>query len=165
MKYYNRGAAVEYARKWALSRNPVYYDYELLGGDCTNFCSQCVYAGARVMDYRQTFGWYYKSANDKSPSWTGVEFLYNYLTRKNPTPGPWGYETTIENIRPGDIVQMSFGLGRFSHSPFIIAVLPEVVTLDSILVAAHSEDSLDRPLSTYSFTDIRFIRISDDVRE
>ena len=38
---YNREAAVSYARRWALGRNPAYMDYELWGGDCTNFISQC----------------------------------------------------------------------------------------------------------------------------
>lgn len=33
---YNRAAAVEYARKWAFQRNPAYYNFENLGGDCTN---------------------------------------------------------------------------------------------------------------------------------
>ena len=28
---YNREAAVSYARRWALGRNPAYMDYELLG--------------------------------------------------------------------------------------------------------------------------------------
>ena len=29
---YNREAAVSYARRWALGRNPAYMDYELWGG-------------------------------------------------------------------------------------------------------------------------------------
>ena len=70
---YNRQAAVSYARKWAFRRNPNYYDFENLGGDCTNFASQCIYAGAGVMNYTPVFGWFYKSANDRTASWTGVE--------------------------------------------------------------------------------------------
>ncbi|MGL5314596.1 MAG: amidase domain-containing protein, partial [Peptostreptococcaceae bacterium] len=37
---YDRDAAVAYAQKWALGRNPAYKDYEPWGGDCTNFISQ-----------------------------------------------------------------------------------------------------------------------------
>jgi hypothetical protein len=59
---YDRQNAVDYAHKWAYSRNPAYYDYENLGGDCTNFVSQCVYAGARVMIYG-VCGWYYSDPN------------------------------------------------------------------------------------------------------
>ncbi|MBR4879641.1 MAG: amidase domain-containing protein, partial [Clostridia bacterium] len=55
---YNRLAAVRYARKWALSRNPMYYNFDETGGDCTNFASQCIYAGAGVMNFGPLYGWY-----------------------------------------------------------------------------------------------------------
>ena len=51
-KAYNRDAAVAYAEKWALSRNPAFYNFSGIGGDCTNFASQCIYAGSGVMSYR-----------------------------------------------------------------------------------------------------------------
>ena len=56
---YDRDAAVAYARRWALSRNPLYYDFEDIGGDCTNFASQCLFAGAGVMNFTPVTGWYY----------------------------------------------------------------------------------------------------------
>lgn len=37
---YDRTAVVEYARKWAFSRNPQYYNFDAVGGDCTSFASQ-----------------------------------------------------------------------------------------------------------------------------
>lgn len=37
---YDEAAAVAYARRWALLRNPAYLDFHGLGGDCTNFVSQ-----------------------------------------------------------------------------------------------------------------------------
>lgn len=33
---YDRNKAVDYANKWAMSRNPRYLDFHGLGGDCTN---------------------------------------------------------------------------------------------------------------------------------
>ena len=33
---YDRAHAVAYARRWALSRNPLFYDFTGIGGDCTN---------------------------------------------------------------------------------------------------------------------------------
>ena len=101
---YDRAAAVRYAHIWAYGRNPRYYDYESIGGDCTNFASQCIYAGAGVMNDTPTFGWYYINANDKAPAWTGVEYLYNFLTRRTPSVGPFAGEVSPERIRPGDIV-------------------------------------------------------------
>lgn len=97
---YDRAAAVRYAHIWAYGRNPRYYDYEGIGGDCTNFASQCIYAGAGVMNDTPTFGWYYINANDKAPAWTGVEYLYNFLTRRTPSAGPFAGEVSPERIRP-----------------------------------------------------------------
>lgn len=81
MDAYDREKAAAYALRWALDRNPKFYDYENLGGDCTNFISQVLLNGGAPMDYKETFGWYYLTANRKSPSWTAVEPLFQYLTR------------------------------------------------------------------------------------
>lgn len=155
---YDRAAAVRYAHRWAFARNPRYYDYELLGGDCTNFASQCLYAGAHVMDYTPTFGWYYADANDKAPAWTGVPYLYNYLTRTHTAPGPAARDGTIDELLPGDVVQLSFDGARWAHTPVVVAV-GSPRSADNVLVAAHSEDADDRPLSSYDFADVRFLHI------
>lgn len=154
IKAYNRTAAVRYAAKWALSRNPAYYDYSALGGDCTNFASQCIYAGSGVMDYTEIFGWYYIDANQKAPAWTGVEYLYNYLVREEDRPGPMAVQVGEEEIERGDIVQLSFNGVTFGHTPVVL------VTRPIIFVAAHSEDSFMRPLSTYNYMDIRYLHIT-----
>jgi hypothetical protein len=149
---YNRDAAVSYAKMWALSRNPAYYDFSSLGGDCTNFASQCIYAGAGVMNYTPTFGWYYISPANRTASWTGVQFLYNFLIN-NESVGPYAKEVSEEEALPGDIIQLGSRDGNFYHTPVITEVSPR------ILVAAHSDDSLDRPLDTYRFANIRFLHI------
>ena len=75
---YNRQNAYEYSKEWAYKRNPKYYNFDSVGGDCTSFISQCIYAGSKVMNYSKQNGWYYINGNNKSPSWSGVEFLYNF---------------------------------------------------------------------------------------
>ncbi len=40
---YEHELAVKYAKKWALSRNPKYYNFDPIGGDCTSFVSQCLF--------------------------------------------------------------------------------------------------------------------------
>ena len=57
MSGYDRGATTAYARRWALGRNPAYYDFTELGGDCTNFVSQCLFAGSGVMNLTPVTGW------------------------------------------------------------------------------------------------------------
>ena len=154
---YDREAALEYAKKWAYSRNPQFYDYSDIGGDCTNFASQVLYAGYGEMNYRPTFGWYYINANNKRPSWTGVNQLYNFLV-SNRGAGPKAVETTVEGIENGDLLQLDFnGDGRFDHTPVIVDVGER--TPDTILVAAHSNDAYMRPLSTYDYKDVRFLHI------
>ncbi len=153
---YNRAAAVAYARRWALGRNPAYYDFEELGGDCTNFASQCIYAGAGVMNYTPETGWYYISVNDRAAAWTGVEYLYNFLVN-NRSVGPYGHRVSQQEIQPGDIVQLGRSDGSFYHTPVILSVRPQ------ILVAAHTYDALDRPLSSYNYDQVRFVHI-DGVR-
>ena len=44
---YDRKAAVEYADYWAYRRNPKYYAFDDIGGDCTNFVSQCIFCRLR----------------------------------------------------------------------------------------------------------------------
>lgn len=157
---YDRQAAKDYARKWAYNRNPDYYDFSAIGGDCTNFASQCLLAGSYgVMNYAPTYGWYYRSVRDRAPAWTGVTFLYNFITA-NTGVGPYGYETSISRMEPGDIVQLSISGGDYHHSPVIVDILKEEDrTLDDILVAAHTYDTDRRPLSTYSAQKIRFLHI------
>ncbi len=154
---YNRNAAVAYARKWALNRNPKYYDFENIGGDCTNFASQCIYAGAGTMNFTPVTGWYYRSTNDRTAAWSGVGYLYKFLVN-NKSVGPYGHVVSREKVRPGDIVQLGKITGEFYHTPVITEIQP------TILVAAHSYDAVDKPLSAYNSDVIRFIHI-DGVRE
>ena len=149
---YNRLAAVRYARKWALSRNPTYYNFDEIGGDCTNFASQCIFAGAGVMNFEPVYGWYYISPDERSPSWTGVDFLYNFLTT-NKGRGPFGREVGQGLLQIGDIIQLGREDGRFYHSLVAVSTYPE------ILIAAHTDDYLERPLTSYTFDKIRYIHI------
>lgn len=155
---YDRGAAVRYAKRWAYGRNPAFYDYERIGGDCTNFASQCVYAGSGVMNYTRDLGWYYIDANNKAPAWTGVDYFYNFMTRTEETVGPTARAVSIAHLLPGDVVQLSFDGERWNHSPVVVRLLrkPALQPAD-VLIAAHSYDSDNRPLNTYDYRAIRFL--------
>ncbi|MBP5193255.1 MAG: amidase domain-containing protein [Clostridia bacterium] len=152
LKNYDRNAAVSYARAWAFGRNPNYYNFDGLGGDCTNFVSQCIFAGAGVMNYSPVFGWYYISSDSRAPSWTGVEFLGDFLLN-NAGAGPFGRLGDGSDCDIGDVVQFARG-GDFYHSAIISGI-----SGGEILLAAHTFDALNRPLRTYSYEQARFIRI------
>lgn len=153
---YQRESAVAYARHWALRRNPAYYDFESIGGDCTNFASQCIYAGAGVMNFTPVTGWFYRSAANRSAAWTGVEYLYRFLIN-NMSVGPYAHLVPLSEAQPGDVVQLGNRAGIFYHAPVITAVQP------TILVAAHTFDAVDKPLYSYSFDTVRVLHI-DGVR-
>lgn len=159
---YNREKVIEYAKKWAYDRNPQYYDFDNVGGDCTSFASQCIYAGAKIMKYSKQNGWYYISGNNKSPSWSGVEFLYNFLTQ-NKSVGPYGYQVEQNKIELGDIAQLSFDGNKFSHS-LVIVKIQDKTDLNQIFISSHTFDSFNKRISEYNFEKIRFIHI-DKVRK
>ena len=150
---YDREAAVRYAREWAYKRNPAFYDFSRIGGDCTNFASQCIYAGAGVMNYTPVTGWFYRSTNDRTASWTGVEYLYKFLT-ENKGAGPYAEEVPLSELQIGDIVQLGRATGDFYHSPVVVGF-----SRGEILVAAHTFDVFGKRLSSYTFERSRGLHI------
>lgn len=155
IRLYDRNSALAYAKRWALARNPKYYNFDSVGGDCTSFVSQCLFAGSKKMNYND---WYYNNGYDKSPSWSGVEFLYNFLI-KNKSYGPRGIASNSDNVEIGDIAQLSFGGNHFSHSLFIVSVIGS--SLNDISVATHTFDTFGKKISDYNFAKIRFVHIKD----
>lgn len=160
LKAYNRAAAVAYAHRWAYGRNPAYFNFDSIGGDCTNFASQCLFAGAGIMNYTPTFGWYYINASNRTPSWTGVPYFYNFLTRTKESPGPAAIETDLDNCELGDFVQLNFSGHLFGHTPVIVA-MTHPARWETTLIAAHTDNADYRPLSTYSnIISARFLHIT-----
>lgn len=153
---YNRMRALTYARRWAFARNPLFNDYSAFGGDCTNFASQCLLAGALVMNYDQPFGWYYRSDTDRAPAWTGVAPFYRFLT-ENEGAGPFGRAVGREELLPGDFVQLGRAEDDFYHTLLVLEVG------EDIFVAAHTDDAFMRPLSSYTYALSRFLHV-DGVR-
>ncbi len=142
---YNRASAVAYAQEWALSRNPQYFDFHGIGGDCTNFASQCIFAGAGVMNYTRDYGWYYISPNDRAAAWSGVQYLYRFLTT-NQGVGPFGRDADLSEIQLGDVIFLYNG-ERLYHT----LVVTGFDTDGEILICAHTVDSYMRRLDTYNY--------------
>ena len=154
---YDRKKALNYANRWALARNPGYYDFSNLGGDCTNFCSQVLHAGGCNMNYESN-GWYYKDGNNKSPSWTGVNFLYEFLIRSKDF-GPVAYEVNVRDIKIGDIIQLSFQTGNLYNHSLIVVSHGIYANVSNIKVSTHTDDRYHYPLINYKWTKIRFLHI------
>lgn len=150
---YNRKLAVEYALRYSLNYNPKYYDFTKIGGDCTNFMSQCIFAGTDTMNFTRETGWYYITLNSRSPAWTSVYYLYKFLVN-NKSIGPYGEVTDIDNIEPGDIVQLNTSENDFHHS----VIVSDIIN-GKIFVCAHTYDVMNKPLFDYDIKEIRPIHI------
>lgn len=163
-KPYLRERAVAYARAWALDRNPLFLNFTGRGGDCTSFASQCLLAGSCTMDFTPDFGWYYISPDNRAPAWTGVEYFYDFLTEQpafaaeNMGIGPFGREIRARELEPGDFIQLRNSTSDYYHTLVVTGFVP-----NDILICAHSDDALDRPLSTYGYTSLRLLHV-DGVR-
>ena len=152
---YNRQKVYEYAKKWAYGRNPRYYNFDPVGGDCTNFVSQCIFAGCGQMNYSITNGWYYINGNNKSPSWTGVEFLYDFLL-SNKGVGPKGKVSVIDKLEIGDVIQLSIDGIEYYHS---LIVVQSGTSKDNTLIASHTFDVFGKRLIDYGNVEYRCIHI------
>lgn len=155
---YDAAATVRYAKKWAHRRNPAYYNFDELGGDCTAFASQCLLAGSGVMNYTPTLGWYYISLRDRAPAWSGVEYFYNFLINNfkgvgNET-GPFGAPITADKVGLGDFIQLGNAQGKFYHTLVVTGFRH-----GEPLVSSHTVDSFDRLLSSYDYYASRTIKI------
>lgn len=149
-KPYNRERAVEYAKRWALDRNPLFIDFTGIGGNCTNFVSQAVLAGSCTMNYTPDFGWYYVSEDDRAPAWSSVEYFFDFMTgtplflEQNGGIGPFATVVEREAVMPGDVIQYANAMGDWYHTVIVTGFDGE-----EILVSAQSNDALDRPVSSY----------------
>lgn len=135
---YDRRAAVQYAERWWNSYNPA---FESFSDDCTNFVSQCLYAGGAPMwgaPIRER-GWWYED-NNWSFSWSVAHSLRWYLSGS--TKGLTGKEVErVEQLLPGDVICYDFqGDGRWDHTTIVVAKDADGMPL----VNAHTDNSRHR---------------------
>ena len=154
MSLYNRKSAIEYAYKWWNKRNPRFYNFDKLGGDCTNFVSQCLLYGGIEMQI-QSIGWHYLSLANRSPAWSGVNEFYSFLITNNLKQGVKGRVCEVDEIEVGDVIQMDQGRGFFHHN----LIVTNVEDRKNILIACHSADAFDKSLNDYRYTRIRYLKI------
>lgn len=113
-----------------------YYDFSQISGsfDCTNFASHAILAGGGKMydpgkSGISSTGWYFRSINNRSSSWSGVPYLYNYLVgnKKSKTLGGFGktYSLNTTYWQVGDLVQFKYySGGPWRHSGIITQKKP-----------------------------------------
>lgn len=143
---------IDYALKWAYDYNPNYYNFTSLGGDCTNFISQCMFAGGYEMDYSLN-GWHYKSLNDRTPSWSGVNEFWSYAINNKKNVGVRLIESSLEKAQLCDVIQLYNG-ERYYHA-LLVTNLDDGV----IKVTAHDNNVKNIPLKYYNYVGLRVGKI------
>jgi hypothetical protein len=124
-------AACTYAETFALTPNPKYKSFDNIGGDCTNFISQILFAGG----LKQNNTW-----KPYTMPWIRVNDLYLYLTR-NKLAIKLPSDTQLSK---GCIIQFyTPEIGRYFHNGFITYELEN----NDYLYCCHSYNKLNYPLS------------------
>ena len=138
---YDRVRALRYSELWWNGWNPAYVR---LVEDCTNFVSQCLYAGRLPMKpaLDRASGWWFHRGpegkeNNWSFSWTTSHGLYRFLMNQ---VGATRIHSAQE-LKVGDVILYDWsGQGTFHHS----AIVSDFDHRGDPLVNAHSDSSWHR---------------------
>jgi cell wall-associated NlpC family hydrolase len=123
---YNREEAVAYADRWWKEGNP---EFEIFEVDCTNYVSQCLFAGGAPINYtgKRETGWWYKGYNGKqewwSFSWAVSDSLQRYLSGSHSSGLRAEAVERAEQLLPGDVIFYDWdGNGHYQHSTIVTAL-------------------------------------------
>lgn len=135
---YDRTEAVRYAERWWNSHNP---HFRIFDDDCTNYISQCLFAGGAPMRGApaREQGWWYR-ADNWSFSWAVAHSLRWYLSGS--TQGLKGRELgSPEELIRGDVICYDFeGDDRWDHNTIVVS--HDLYGMP--LVNAHTNNSRNR---------------------
>jgi hypothetical protein len=140
---YDRARVVQYAETWWSRPNPKYLEFAV---DCTNYVSQCLYAGGAPMHYtgKRGSGWWYAGKQGSTElwsfSWAMAHNLQTFVSSSRR-----GLRGTVvssaQQLQPGDMISYDWdGDGRFQHNTIVIGLDAN----GAPLVNAHTYNSRGR---------------------
>lgn len=141
--HYNRQLAVNYANEWWNKANPAYEHYDV---DCTNFVSQCLFAGGAPMNYtgRRESGWWYEGYEHGRERWSFSWAVANSLQLYLQSSRSGLRAETVDSARKlaiADIISYDWdGDTQNQHSAIVTGFDPS----GEPLVNAHTNDSRAR---------------------
>ena len=128
---YNRKLATDYAMKYALVPNQYYKFYQFvngIGGDCTNYVSQCLRAGGATMDYSSSRPWWYDRSGKASICWAVANSLFWYLktNQKLNRNVVKGFEVEdLSKLELGDLIFYENHNNSIFHAAIITSFIEE----------------------------------------
>ena len=137
---FNISKAVTYAQKWARTYN---YNFACFPGkDCTNFASQIARAGG----IKDKSGWYYKSTQNYSKTWSVADQFVKYWKVSYSTTSFKNFST---KLKKGNFIAYDKNNdGKYDHVAFVTersskTVTTEKVTYTDFRIAQHSSNYLE----------------------
>ncbi|WP_150271982.1 amidase domain-containing protein [Paenibacillus tepidiphilus] len=164
---YRREEAAAYADRWWKDGNP---EFEIFEVDCTNYVSQCLFAGGAPIHYtgKRETGWWYKGYNGAqewwSYSWAVSDSLQRYLSAVRPSGLRAEAVDRPEQLMLGDVIQYDWdGNGHYQHSTIVTAFDAEGLPLVNARTVSSRHRFWDYR-DSYAWTDktaYRFFHIND----
>lgn len=165
---YRRDLAVAYAERWWNEPNPAYENFEV---NCTNYVSQCLFAGRAPMNYtgRRESGWWYKGRVGGREWWSFSWAVADSLRRYLAMPRSFGLRAqevdAPEKLKLGDVICYDWdGTGRFGHNTIVTAFTADgepLVNANTVASRHRFWDYQDSYAWTKS-TRYRFFHIADE---
>ncbi|WP_225446459.1 amidase domain-containing protein [Paenibacillus rhizovicinus] len=122
---YRRDLAAAYADRWWNEPNPAYENFEV---NCTNFISQCLFAGNAPMNYtgKRASGWWYRGYSGGRENWSYSWAVANALQHYLSVPHNGVLRATVvesaDQLALGDVIIYDWGGdNRYQHSTVVTA--------------------------------------------
>lgn len=164
---YRREEAAAYADRWWKDGNP---EFEIFEVDCTNYVSQCLFAGGAPINYtgKRETGWWYKGYNGTqewwSFSWAVSDSLERYLSAQRSSGLRAEAVERPDQLSLGDVIQYDWdGNGHYQHSTIVTAFDAEGMPLVNARTVSSRHRYWDYR-DSYAWTDrtaYRFFHIND----
>ena len=156
---YDRAAAYDYLMAYCDERNPAWYAYDEVGGNCMNFGSQVLLAGGIPEDEKGDEEWYWDGQNDLDLSWINVGRFYDYCRDNEGFGLVADTEAGYYTGEVGDVLIVGFA-GDHRHTTVISHVVKDESgdTVD-YLISCNTTNYRDFPASAYYYTFHRLVKI------
>ena len=164
---FDRRSARQYMKNYWNNYNPAYFDFDKLGGDCTNYASQIMKSAGVPFTERVEFPdfryWYYYDSDwgyNRTSTWTGATEFRKYFgdvvgvgektgkSMKTYTVNDAivNFNDIWKNVLPGDIISHGHTIDTSYHNQIVYDF---GVFRKDIKVSQHSSNELDRSLFDY----------------
>ncbi|MFD0711896.1 amidase domain-containing protein [Paenibacillus sp. GCM10027626] len=167
--FYRRDLAAAYADQWWNKPNPDYENFEV---NCTNYVSQCLFAGQAPMNYtgKRESGWWYRGYSGKremwSYSWAVAGSLQQFLSAARETGLRAVAVESPDLLSLGDVIIYDWsGDGRYQHSTIVTAFDSSGMPLVNANTVASRHRYWDYR-DSYAWTEqtrYRFFHIADEL--